>query len=88
MTFRNGLFLGFCWVHCNGEYSHSSAVLASYHHPRSITWRWALYWHKAGKPILKIITWNRLPSYGSYTVTLPFVGSLRLVTQEHMFRHT
>ncbi len=85
--FKNGLSIGFKWVHSNGESSKTSAVLASYHNPRSITWRWALYWGKPYKGTFKFFTKHLYPSgYGSRTITLPFIGIFILSTQESMFR--
>ena len=43
-----GLFLGWSWVHSNGIKGRDHACIASYHHPRSITWRWTL-WFSWGK---------------------------------------
>lgn len=41
------LFLGFTWMHDGQGYSsHTSAVIASWHRPKSITWRWVLTWHR------------------------------------------
>ena len=88
MKFSNGFSMGFKWVHSNGESSKTSAVLAAYHHPNSITWRWALYWNKHYRLTFKILSWCRYPDgHGSATLTLPFIGGLTLSTQAHMFRN-
>ena len=42
-----GLFIGFHWVHCNGESSKTSACIASYQNPKKVMWRWAIYWAKS-----------------------------------------
>lgn len=45
--FHGQLFVGFQWVSDGTGYcSRRSAIVASWHHRRSITWRWALYWHR------------------------------------------
>jgi hypothetical protein len=81
LHFKNGLSVGFNWVHGNGESSKTSAIIAGYHPPRSITWLWALYWNKpAGlKP-----SGGKL-YHGCY-VRLPLVGALELRCQEPMWR--
>lgn len=86
---------GFWWVHCNGESSKTSAMLACYHHPQSITWRWALYWQLPKKKDEKIMSKSQLPipwihrtkgGYGSVgTGIFPFLGGLNLSWQQHMF---
>ena len=42
LHFKNGFHIGFNWMHGNGHSSKTAAVLAGYHHPNSITWRWSL----------------------------------------------
>jgi hypothetical protein len=83
-----GLKLGFTWVHCNGESSHSSACLLSFHHPLSITWRWALYWIRPrGIGKFTCSRW-RPPNdeMGSITFGLPFIGAFSLSWQAHLWR--
>ncbi len=71
-------------------------VLASYHHPDSITWRWSLDYYASTRP------WQIFPLYGpSYNngkswrspsgcfsgwLRIPFLGFLSLSTQSHMWR--
>lgn len=88
MRFSNGLFIGFTWVYGgDGTSSHTSAALAGYHRPDSITWRWALYWGKPGKFTWRMLYWTRNPSgYNWIALTLPFIGSFTLHVQPHMIR--
>lgn len=92
LQFTNGYSVGFNWVHGNGETSKTSAILAGFHHPDSITWRWALYWEK---PALKtwrpsVYRWKPRPTaeYGSAGIYLPLLGGLTLSWQAHMFRNS
>lgn len=87
---RRGFTFGFSWMHCNGESTRTTAVLASYHHPASITWRWSLSWSRPR-------VWFRWPAYSfhrtpngynSYSVGLPLVGGFMLSTQPHMWRRS
>jgi len=68
-----GFFLGFHWVHANGDSSYTSAVIASYHNPKKAMWKWALYWqsYKRFYPIIK---------YGG--IGIPFIGIFYLSTQK------
>ena len=81
IVFTNGLRIGFNWVHGNGRTSKTSATLAGYHPPRSITWLWALYWNKP---------FGLVPKIGSFRdgvyIRLPIVGGLELRWQEEMKR--
>jgi hypothetical protein len=81
--FSNGFHIGFNWVHCNGITSKTSAVIAGYHPPSSITWLWALYWSKPAG-------WK--PSAGKLFrgayVRLPMLGALELRWQSSMPRKT
>jgi len=79
VEFNNGFKIGFNWVHGNGRTSKTSACLAAYHPPSSITWLWALYWSKpeGWKPSAGKL-WN-----GAY-VRLPLVGALELRWQRAM----
>jgi hypothetical protein len=82
IVFRNGLSLGFSWTHGNGCSSKTSAMIASFHPPRSITWLWAVYWIKP--------RWNTTPhatrGHRSWSIGLPLLGSLMLITQAEMLR--
>ena len=79
VEFSNGFHVGFNWVHGNGRTSKTSAVIAGYHPPSSITWLWALYWCKPAG-------WK--PSAGKlfhgYYVRLPVLGALELRWQKAM----
>lgn len=89
LRFNNGLNVGFSWVHCNGETSKRSAMLAGFHPPRSITWLWALYWIRPGKLfcVPKITLWKAPSgSTGTTTLTLPILGGLSLSWQQAMWR--
>ncbi len=81
VKFSNGFRIGFNWVHGNGRTSKTSAVLASYHPPNSITWVWALYWNKPNG-------WK--PSTGKLFrgiyVRLPLFGGLEVRWQAPMKR--
>ncbi|MBG3875557.1 hypothetical protein FVW20_00570 [Desulfovibrio oxamicus] len=46
-----GYFVGWSWVHSNGIKGRNHASIASYHHPRSITWRWSLWLSCAPRPV-------------------------------------
>lgn len=86
IEFGNGFKLGFNWVHGNGKTSKTSAVIAGFHHPKSITWRWAIYWIKPKKlfvfPSFRI--WNKCT--GSAEITLPLIGGLSFNWQQNMWR--
>lgn len=84
---RNGLKLGFNWIHGNGKTSKTSAVIAAFHHPESITWRWALDWIKPVKMFVlpSVRVWNK--HSGSVNVTFPIVGGFTFRWQQHMWRH-
>lgn len=80
-----GFKIGWRWVFGgDGPPSRNSAIIASYHHPESITWRWALYWSRdtSGR------AWARIfrHEYGYVQFSLPLVGGLRLSWQPHMMR--
>jgi hypothetical protein len=85
---RSGLSVGFNWVHGNGQSSKTSAVLASYHPPSSLTWGWALYWMRprSVQVLPKVERWTPRPGsgYGSCTVTLPFIGGFSVSWQPLM----
>jgi hypothetical protein len=87
-VFPLGFELGFVWHYCDGESSKSSASLFSWHHPKSITWRFSFAWVKPSKWFyVPKIKWHRTPNgYNWYSITLPMGGSFTLNTQEHMWR--
>lgn len=84
----HGHKFNFVWVHCNGESSKTSATIASYHHPLSITWRWAIYWHKSqGFKFYSPENWRSYGGYGKIsTGIIPIFGGFSLSWQPHMFR--
>lgn len=91
LCFDNGFDIGFSWVHGNGQTSKQTASLASYHHPNSITWRWALYWAKPTKKtwwMLKLHSWKprKNSGMGSRGIVIPLIGEFTVRWQEHMFR--
>ena len=89
LCFNNGLSVGFHWVHCNGESSKRSAVIAAYHPPRSITWIWSLCWNKPVKffRIPRIVhRWYGTNGAGSVTLALPLVGGFTWNWQKEMPR--
>ena len=80
-----GLKLNLRWTHDGQGYSsHTSYSLASYHHPDSCTWRWALYWNRnrGWKPIAHYWTPNKGKT-GSMGLTFPIIGGLFLSWQQH-----
>jgi hypothetical protein len=92
MNFQNGLSVGFNWVYGNGFTSKTSAVLVSFHHPKSITWRWVLRWHKPTQwlTLPKVTRWfptgQSKSLMGSYQLVLPIGGALALDYQPHMWK--
>lgn len=88
--FANGLGLGFNWVHGNGDTTKTSAILAGYHPPWSLTWGWALYWERPQRPwrLPKVSRWAPAAGsgYGSLSIMLPLVGGLTLNWQPLMRR--
>lgn len=83
-----GFKLGFIWHSSQGESSKSSAVLFSWHHPKSITWRFSFTWSKPSKLIsMPSFKFQRNPSgYNWYHLHLPIGGGFGLSTQPHMRR--
>lgn len=86
-SLARGLWAGFAWTYGgDGSSSKTSAAIAAYHHPRSLTWRWAIYWSKP-EGFRPALVWHRTPSgYNRYGLVLPLLGSLLLFTQPHMWR--
>jgi len=65
-------------------------MFASYHHPKSTTWRWSLAWTKPKhvfRPNRSKWVWisHKSNSSGFRIVGVPFLGELSLDTQDHMF---
>lgn len=79
------LRVGFAWVYGgDGESSHTSAVLASYHHPASITWRWALYWNRPSRGFAAR-RWVGPNGHGFISISSPLSG-LYFSWQPHCWR--
>lgn len=85
IAFRNGLSLGFNWVHGNGTTSKTSAILAGYHPPRSITWRWAFYWVRTRR-LFQLGFSARWSMYGYVGILLPLIGGFDFRWQPYMWR--
>lgn len=89
-SFRNGFSVGFSWVSDGtGHSSKRSAVLCSFHPPRSITWLWAVYWHKPGRFFCTPEVQRFRPpggEIGSTTITLPIIGGITFSWQKEMQR--
>jgi hypothetical protein len=49
-----------------------SYVLAAWHHPKAITWKWALYWQWSWR--LHFHHWNGGNGYGHAYLSIPLVG--------------
>ncbi len=83
----NGIRFGWSWVHCGGESSKTSAVLASCHPPDSITWTWSLTWQRT-TPKSKFFHMEHRDKFGSqgpnYGISLPPVGYFHLSQQDRM----
>jgi len=78
-----GLWFGFKWMESgDGTQSKTSAVIASFHHPRSHTWRWAIYWDKNRSGWFRI--WKGWS--GFIIVGLPFLGAIDFRWQQHCWR--
>lgn len=81
---NNGISIGFNWVHGNGITTKRIACIASYHHPKSVTWRWALFWNKPKGVIPKLSFKNS--RYGYFGLSIPIFGGLVVNWQPHMMR--
>lgn len=86
IEFRNGLAIGFNWCWSQGTSSRTSATLAAYHPPSSITWVWALYWSKPRKLLFIPSVYFRRGLYGRFAINLPLVGGLDFSWQPRMER--
>lgn len=83
LQFPNGFDIGWSWVHCNYESSRTSAILASYHDPKSITWSWALYWQQPQGYYPEFTITPKRNDYGpDYAALIPFVGYFHLAQQK------
>lgn len=76
-TFINyrGFFIGYHWVHANGDSSYSTASVLGYHNPKKVMWYWTVYWSKYKKlyPVLHI---------KGRGVGIPYLGYFHLLVQE------
>ncbi len=54
-------------------------VLAAWHHPNAITWKWALYWQWSLKAVLKF--WTNKNGNGHAYLSIPFIGWFSLSWQ-------
>lgn len=86
LVFDNGLSIGFNYCHANGKPLNNKAVLASYHHPKSITWRWCLYWERAKTRWCKP-SYIKEVRFKTIELTLPLLGTLCLKWQNHLWRN-
>lgn len=88
LQFANGFGIGFNWVHGNGRSSRTSALIAGYQPPRSLTWLWALYWERPTKLLClpKLSTWAPGNGHGGWSLILPIVGGLTFRRQPEMLK--
>lgn len=73
--------------HCNGT-PIRSWLLAAYHHPRSLTWRWGIWYsmRKAGKTGVYFMRVYRSQGFNFHAgINLPLFGSVSMQTQPHMW---
>lgn len=62
-------------------------VIAAQHDPRSVTWRWALYWHAYTRNVEPRSYWFRNGGNGHAGLRLPWrLGTLVLSWQPHVWR--
>ena len=73
--------------HSNGK-PVDSWILASYHHPDSITWRWHIgYSRVAGKSGVYFQRVYRRQGFNFHAgINVPLLGSLSIQTQPHMWK--
>lgn len=76
-------------MHSNGT-PIDSVVLAGWHNPKSLTWRWSLTWGPMGNTDKRGWHYQRIYTYCpgwnfDWHLRLPLVGRLRLSTQPSMF---
>jgi hypothetical protein len=72
--------------HSNGK-PIDSWTRAAYHHPRSITWRWGVWYsRKSGKTGAYFRRVYRYRGFNFHAgIHLPMLGSLSIQTQPHMW---
>ncbi len=69
------------WVHDGtGESSKTSFILCSYHDPRYVMWKWALYWCKSRE--FYVSRWVPSSAMGSVGFGVPYLGGLRFAWQD------
>lgn len=74
-------------MHSNGTRI-DAWVVATYHHPDSITWRWSLTYSKRknGRTGLYFMRVYRGQGFNFHAgINLPAIGSLSMQTQPHMW---
>lgn len=87
LRFSNGLSVGWAWVHGNGETTKTSAVIAAYHRPDSITWRWALYYAPPKlRHIKEFLVFDYTSNRRDKSLMLGPLGRFSFAWQDHMFR--
>ena len=69
-------------TNCRGSY-----VVAAYHHPDSITWRWSIWYSLPRKLfVLPKLQYDSTNGYGYLSLNVPIFGSISLNTQPSMWR--
>lgn len=87
LRFSNGFSVGWSWVHGGGETTKTSAVIAAYHHPKSITWRWAIYYAPPKtRPVNTFLAFGYAGNRGDRSIMLGPFGRFTFAWQAHMFR--
>lgn len=61
-------------------------IIAAYHHPKSITWRWALYLD-IKKDKFKFHFWKNAYLNPRFVIGFKYFG-IELQTQDHMWRNS
>jgi hypothetical protein len=74
----------FAPMHSNGD-PIPGRVLASWHWPRSITWRWSLHWHPRAKGMpVGLRRWGNA-QHPHILLRLPVLGELSFAMQPNVF---
>jgi len=63
----------------------SGYVLVSWHNPKSITWRWAIWWRWSKN--LSVKWWRGPNGHAFLIVSSPLTGTFDFRLQPHMWRH-
>lgn len=84
---RIGALRLFAREHCNGKINGGWAI-ASWHHQKSITWRWFLYWGpwNRNKECKKIGGWSGPNGHGNKWLIIPVIGRFEISWQQSMWR--